>query len=196
MKTTRHYTPPPSAMAVSTLRALDDGGLPPRFDGNIPPRRRGRNLFLPCPHCGKQNHPTNKCWKQFGKPPIAQGIWTPPAPFSPTPPKIPAPQYHVTLTSAEYDALLHFVSIDASSFSSLALLPAHRYYIVFVDDYTRVSWVYLLCDRFEVVTTVTHFIMEVVTQYSTTPKILCTDNALEFVQTSLRTFCADRGIIH
>ena len=58
------------------------------------------------------------------------------------------------------------------------------------------SWVYLLCDRSEVVTIVTHFITEVITQYSTTPKILRTDNALEFVQASLRTFCADHGIIH
>ena len=67
---------------------------------------------------------------------------------------------------------------------------------MFVNDYTHVSWVYLLCDRSEVVTIVTHFITEVVTHYSTTPKILRTDNALEFVQASLRTFCVDRGIIH
>ena len=58
------------------------------------------------------------------------------------------------------------------------------------------SWVYLLCDHSEVVTTVTHFITKVVTQYSTTPKILRTDNALEFVQASLRTFCADHGTVH
>ena len=58
------------------------------------------------------------------------------------------------------------------------------------------SWVYLLRDRSKVVTTVTHFITEVVTQYSTTPKILRTNNALELVQASLLTFCADRGIIH
>ena len=371
-----------------------------------------RFCLVTCPHCGKQNHPANKCWKQFGKPPIAQAVLTPPAP-----PNIRAPQYHVTLTPAEYEAIRHFASTDASSSASLASLLApstsgtsallassssswiidsgasshitetssllssyhptpshslviiadgrpcqvqdrgttrvtpslshheilyvpgfpinllsisaitrafpctftffpfdcifqdlytgqriglgrengrgiyelvadepssglqalfvtstatssllwhhrldhpcfdklkktlpwlsltqfvcescqlgkhhrssyssrdgipsyapfdllhcdvwgpsrtpsisgHRYYIVFVDDYTRVSWVYLLCDRSKVVTTVTHFITEVVTQYSTTPKILRTDNALEFVQASLRTFCANRGIIH
>ena len=71
-------TPPP--------RARDDGGLPMCFDGNRPPRGRGRNLFPPCPHYGKQNHPANKCWKQFDKPPTAQAVLTPPAP-----PNIPAP---------------------------------------------------------------------------------------------------------
>ena len=52
-------TPPPSRMTVSTPRARDDSGLPPRFDGNRPPCGLGRNLFLPYPHRGKQNHPAN-----------------------------------------------------------------------------------------------------------------------------------------
>ena len=95
-------------------------------------------------------------------------------------------------SSAPFDLLHYDVWVPSRTPSNFG----HRYYIMFLDDYTRVSWVYLLCDRIEVVTTVTHFIMEVVTQYSTTPKILRTDNALEFVQTSLRTFCADCGIIH
>ena len=117
-------TPPPSAMTVSAPRAHDDGGLPPHFDGNRPPRGHSRNLFPPCPHCDKQNHPANKCWKQFSKPPTAQAVLTPLAPFSPAPPNIPALQYHVTLTLAEYDALRRFASTNASSSASLTLLPA------------------------------------------------------------------------
>ena len=117
-------TTPPLAMAVSAPRARDDGGLPPRFDGNRPPRGCGSNLFPPCPHCGKQNHPANKCWKQFSKPPTAQAVLTPLAPNIPSPPNIPALQYHVTLTSAKYDALRRFVSTDASSSASLVSLLA------------------------------------------------------------------------
>ena len=111
-------TPPPSPMAISTPQARDDGGLPPLFDGNCLPRGCGRNLFPPCPHCSKQNHPANKCWKQFGKSSTAQAIMT-----HHVPPNIPAPQYHVTLMPAEYDALRRFTSTDASSFASLASLP-------------------------------------------------------------------------
>ena len=114
LSSARGDTPPPSTMAVSAPRAREEGGLPPRFDDNRPLHGRGRNLFPPCPHCGMQNHPANKCWKQFGKPPTAQVVLTPPAPFSPALPNIPAPQYHVTLTSTEYDALPHFVSIESS----------------------------------------------------------------------------------
>ena len=95
-------------------------------------------------------------------------------------------------SSAPFD-LLH---CDVWGPSHTLSISGHRYYIMFVDDYTRVSWVYLLCDRSEVITIVTHFITKVITQYSITLKILRTDNALEFVQTSLRTFCVDRGIIY
>ena len=52
------------------------------------------------------------------------------------------------------------------------------YYIC--DDYNHVIWVYLLYNGFEVITTVTHFITKVVTQYSTTLKILCTKKILSF----------------
>ncbi|XP_078445756.1 uncharacterized protein LOC144714839 [Wolffia australiana] len=75
--------------------------------------------------------------------------------------------------------------------------PSHfRYYIVFVDDFSRLSWVYLLHDRTDVLSSVRQFLQEISTQYSSTPKILRTDNALEFVQSALQDLCSSRGIIH
>ena len=90
-------------MTISAPRAGDDGGHPHRFDGSCPPCGRGRNVFPPCPHCGKHNDLANKWWKHFGKSPTAQAVLTPPAPFFLAPPSILAPQYHVTLMSIEYD---------------------------------------------------------------------------------------------
>ena len=60
---------------------------------------------------------------QFGKPPTAQAIMTPSPTLSPSSPGTPTPYYHVTLTSAEYDALRWSRSTDASSSDSPALLP-------------------------------------------------------------------------
>ena len=81
-------------------------------------------FYVACPHWGKQNHLANKCWKHVGKPPTAQAVMTHSTPFYVAPPSIHAPQYHVTLTLAEYDALCCSASIDASSSTSLALLLA------------------------------------------------------------------------
>ena len=71
-----------------------------------------------------------------------------------------------------------------------------RYYIIFVDDYTRVSWTYISKSKKEALDKVQQFVMEIITQYNTTPKELHTDNALEFTQTALQELCARKGILH
>ena len=71
-----------------------------------------------------------------------------------------------------------------------------KYYMVFVDDYTRASWTYILKSRKEVLSRVQHFLLEIITQYATMVKVLCTDNALEFTQTAIEELCLAHGIVH
>ena len=110
-------TTPPSDMVVSAPWPHDDG-LSPCSNGNRPPRGHDCNSFLSCPYCDKQNLFANKCWQQFGKPPTSQAVVTPSATLSPTSPSIHTPQYHVTLTSVEYEALRCSKSTYASSSSA------------------------------------------------------------------------------
>ena len=72
----------------------------------------------------------------------------------------------------------------------------HLYNIVFVDDYSQVNWVYLIKDPRQVLDIVRQFTQEIITQHSTTPKVIRTDNALELLQSALQQFCVDHGIIH
>ena len=116
-------TTPPSTMAVLSPHAHDDG-LSPRSDVGRPPRGHDQKSYPPCPYCGKKNHPTNKCWKQFGKLPTAQVVVTPSATLSPASLSIHTSHYHVTLISSKYDTLRCSGSIDASSSASLASLQA------------------------------------------------------------------------
>ena len=71
-----------------------------------------------------------------------------------------------------------------------------KYYMVFVDDYTRASWTYILKSRQEVLSHVQHFLLEIITQYETMVKILRTDNALEFTQKAIEELCLAHGIVH
>ena len=80
--------------------------------------------------------------------------------------------------------------------SQVPFPSGHLYYIVFVDDYTRVSWVYLIKDHRQVLDIVRQFTQEIITQHSTTPKVIRTGNALELVQSALQQFSVDHGIIH
>ena len=71
-----------------------------------------------------------------------------------------------------------------------------KYYMVFVDDYTRASWTYILTSRKEVLSRVQHFLFEIITQYETIVKVLRTDNALEFTQKAIEELCLAHGIVH
>ena len=71
-----------------------------------------------------------------------------------------------------------------------------KYYMVFVDDYTRASWTYILKSRKEVLSRIQHFLLEIITQYETMVKILRTDNALEFTQKAIEELCLAHGIVH
>lgn len=56
-----------------------------------------------------------------------------------------------------------------------------RYYIVFTNDFSRVSWVYLLKDRAHMLTIVRKFFTEIKTQFSASAHFFQTDNAMKFV---------------
>ena len=71
-----------------------------------------------------------------------------------------------------------------------------KYYMVFIDDYTRATWTYILKSRKEVLSRVQHFLIEIITQYETIVKVLRTDNALEFTQKAIEELCLAHGIVH
>ena len=56
-----------SSQPVETS-ALIASGRAPRASGKSTPSRKTRNSYPPCKYCGKPTHPSEKCWKEFGKP--------------------------------------------------------------------------------------------------------------------------------
>ncbi|KAG8373563.1 hypothetical protein BUALT_Bualt11G0037500 [Buddleja alternifolia] len=79
--------------------------------------RRGRALDSgkeKCAHCGRTNHPSDKCWKKFGKPEWAQRkkTATAPAPALQTS-ELPT----VQISQAEYDQLMKFQASQMSTLS-------------------------------------------------------------------------------
>lgn len=61
-----------------------------------------------------------------------------------------------------------------------------KYYVLFVDDYSRMSWLYLMKDRNEVFTKFLLFVNEIHTQFSATIQTFRSDNALEYTHHSLK----------
>ena len=80
-----------------------------------------------------------------------------------------------------------------------SLVSSHekfKYYMTFIDDHSRFTWVYFLRSKSEVFRTFTEFLVYVDNQFSTSIKILRTDSGGEYLFTEFQAFLASKGIIH
>ena len=73
---------------------------------------------------------------------------------------------------------------------------SHKYFVSFIDDGTRVSWVYLLQSKHYVLHVIPQFSKMVITQFNTRAKVFHYDNGREFVNRSLATLFQENGILH
>ncbi|XP_077219783.1 uncharacterized protein LOC143853971 [Tasmannia lanceolata] len=72
------------------------------------------------------------------------------------------------------------------------------YFVVFIDDYSRMTWTYLIKDLSEVVSVFLDFYTEVSNQFSCVIQCLRIDNAKEYFSYSndFQEFLSSRGILH
>lgn len=68
--------------------------------------------------------------------------------------------------------------------------------VSFIDDHTRLTWVYLLRDKTEVKEVFKTFHKMVQTQFQKNIKIITTDNGREYCNSVLGDFILAKGMIH
>ncbi|PKU70985.1 Retrovirus-related Pol polyprotein from transposon TNT 1-94 [Dendrobium catenatum] len=95
-----------------------------------------------------------------------------------------------TVTSSPFD-LIH---TDVWGPAPLNSTDGQRYYIIFIDDFTRYSWLYLMHTKSEALTKFKSFCALVQTQFHTTPKILRSDGGGEFTGHEFKAYLQDSGI--
>lgn len=71
-----------------------------------------------------------------------------------------------------------------------------RYFVTFVDDFSRMTWIYFMKNRFEVFSHFSNFCVEIKTQFNASIHILRSDNAKEFMSTSFQNYMNHYGILH
>jgi len=67
-------------------------------------------------------------------------------------------------------------------------IDGFRFYVLFVDHYTRFTWLYLPKSKSEVFTKFTHFKAMVETQFSTKIKIFRSDGGGEYISNVCKTY--------
>jgi transposase InsO family protein len=80
--------------------------------------------------------------------------------------------------------------------SPINSLGGSRYFVVFVDDYSRYSWVFLMRSRDELLNIYRNFANMVKTQFSKTIKVFRSDNARELTQHAFEHILYSHGTIH
>ncbi|KAM7509738.1 hypothetical protein LguiB_008613 [Lonicera macranthoides] len=71
-----------------------------------------------------------------------------------------------------------------------------KYFVTFVNDYSRTTWLYLMKSRSELFSHFCAFCAEIKTQFATSVHILRSDNAKEYLSSSFQTYMIQNGILH
>lgn len=71
-----------------------------------------------------------------------------------------------------------------------------RWFVTFIDDCTRITWIYLLKHKSDVSHAIKQFCMMIQTQFATNIKVLHSDNGGEYVNHDLAEFFLSQGMIH
>ncbi|PKU78648.1 Retrovirus-related Pol polyprotein from transposon TNT 1-94 [Dendrobium catenatum] len=73
-------------------------------------------------------------------------------------------------------------------------LDGFRYYVIFVDDFTRFSWLYLMTSKQETISKFRLFHQLIQTQFNITPKAFRSDGGGEFTSHEFNTYLQSHGI--
>ena len=105
--------------------------------------------------------------------------------------KLSFPQHVMSSTSP-----LQLVHSDVWGPTPITSTFGYKYYVIFVYDYTRFTWLFLLKHKSEVFTVFLHFKAFVENQFESIIKILRTDDEGEYMSNQFKSFCLDHGIQH
>ncbi|CAJ2656645.1 unnamed protein product [Trifolium pratense] len=75
-------------------------------------------------------------------------------------------------------------------------LSHKKWFITFIDDHSRVCWVYLLKGKSDVCQAVKDFVKMVQNQFQTNIQVFRSDNGKEYFNTMLSDFFRENGIVH
>lgn len=80
--------------------------------------------------------------------------------------------------------------------SNIPNILSAYYFITFIDDCTRVTWVYLLKQKFEVSHVVPQFLSMVKNKFGMSIKRIQLDNTKDYFNHTINYLCQNEGIIH
>nr|CAN67587.1 hypothetical protein VITISV_036279 [Vitis vinifera] len=101
---------------------------------------------------------------------------------------------HFPLHTSRASHCFDLIHSDVWGPSSVSSHEKFKYYVTFIDDHSRFTWVYFLRSKSEVFRTFTEFLVYVDNQFSTSIKTLHTDSGGEHLSTKFQAFLASKAL--
>ena len=70
-----------------------------------------------------------------------------------------------------------------------------KYFVTFVDDFSHVTWLYLMKSRYELFYDFTAFCVEIITQFRVPVQILRSENTKQYLSEPFQSFLLHHGIL-
>jgi len=80
--------------------------------------------------------------------------------------------------------------------SKINNITGSRWFVTFIDDHTRTTWVFLMKEKSEVGQIFEYFHNMVRMQFQANIQVLITNNGREYYNFALRSYLQKNGIVH
>ncbi len=101
-----------------------------------------------------------------------------------------------SLSDSKTSQIFELVHFDVWGPAPINSYNSFRYYVTFIDDYSRTTWIYLLKTKDEVFSKFQEFTNYVENQYNTKIKKFRSDNGTEYINKIFSDFLKQKGILH
>ena len=91
---------------------------------------------------------------------------------------------------------LELVHTNVWGFYRTASTLGFQYFVTFIDDYSRCTWLFLMKNRAELYSIFQKFYAEILTQFNISIRVLRSDNAREYFSAPFISFMSQHGILH
>lgn len=99
-------------------------------------------------------------------------------------------------SSIQTSACFELVHMDVWGAYKVPTFDGNRFFLTMGDDFSRMTWVYLLKLKFDACVVIKQFIVYVKTQFGRFVKVIRSDNGTEFVNSVCKELFNNFGIIH
>ena len=100
------------------------------------------------------------------------------------------------LSSSKSEKPFELIHSDVWGPAPIESFNGYKYYVIFIDDFSKTTWLYLLKHKSEVFSQFQDFYNFIENQFDAKIKIFRSDNETEFVNHNFSNFFKHKGILH